>query len=230
MREKGTCGEREGNRRGKKPELIEIIRNYPLGCGCDPKDFDFATSGPMVPCAKDKLLSSTILRGKPTSPFDISRLVEATDGCPGLTNSTSTHHSIGRFRVHQASNRPIGNHKEDQFPRAVSPDLVQDLKFLTLRMKVDLPLAKSSKQTSLPTVKLTTPDNLDTHREVMSLRNSPSSPFADGLAFKEDNSDSVNHSHSSAGMLVPLIAVTWVDSLKNKQTNRDHPILNTDPR
>ncbi|CAF2744636.1 unnamed protein product [Lepeophtheirus salmonis] len=45
--------------------------------------------------------------------------------------------------------------------------------------------------------------------EVMLLRDSPSSLFVDGSVFKEDNSNSVNHIHSSSGMLVPLIAVIW---------------------
>ncbi|CAB4056793.1 unnamed protein product [Lepeophtheirus salmonis] len=72
--------------------------------------------------------------------------------------------------------------------------------------------------TSSPTIKLKTSANLDTHREVMIFRDSLSSLFADGSVFKEDNSNSVNHSHSSSGKLMPLIAVIVVDSFrKNKK-------------
>ncbi|CAF2744805.1 unnamed protein product [Lepeophtheirus salmonis] len=74
-------------------------------------------------------------------------------------------------------------------------------------MRAALPLPKSPRMTSPPTIKLKTSANLDTHREVMIFKDSPSSPFADGSVFKEDNSNSVNHSHSSSGKLVPLIAV-----------------------
>ncbi|CAF2746578.1 unnamed protein product [Lepeophtheirus salmonis] len=35
-----------GNKGKKKAQLIAIIRNHLSECGCDPKDFDFATSGP----------------------------------------------------------------------------------------------------------------------------------------------------------------------------------------
>ncbi|CAB4070499.1 unnamed protein product [Lepeophtheirus salmonis] len=62
--------------------------------------------------------------------------------------------------------------------------------------------------------RLKTSANLDTNKEVISLRDSSSSPLADGSVFKEYNSDSVNHSHSSAFMLVPLITVIGMDSFR----------------
>ncbi|CAB4068576.1 Glycine receptor subunit alpha-4,Glycine receptor subunit alphaZ1 [Lepeophtheirus salmonis] len=54
----------------------------------------------------------------------------------------------------------------------------------------------------------------------MSLRYILSSPFAYDLAFKQDNSASVNHSPSSSGILVSLIAVFGVHSLKKKTKRR----------
>uniref|UniRef100_A0A0K2VHC7 Uncharacterized protein n=1 Tax=Lepeophtheirus salmonis TaxID=72036 RepID=A0A0K2VHC7_LEPSM len=43
----------------KNVELTAIIRNHLSKYGCDHKDFDFATSGPTLPCTKDKELSPT---------------------------------------------------------------------------------------------------------------------------------------------------------------------------
>uniref|UniRef100_A0A0K2V9V8 Uncharacterized protein n=1 Tax=Lepeophtheirus salmonis TaxID=72036 RepID=A0A0K2V9V8_LEPSM len=43
----------------KNAELIAIIINHLSEYRCDPKGFDFAASGPTLPCTKDKELSPT---------------------------------------------------------------------------------------------------------------------------------------------------------------------------